>query len=84
MTKLQDRWEGPFKGIEKVSPVTYHVNTQDRRKMIKTMHVTAMKVWLPSVNDIACLSVVNPECPDLPDYSPDENNPFPEGQDHLS
>ena len=48
------------------------------------MHVTVMKVWLPPVHDIACLSVVNPECPDLPDYTPDENHPFPEGQDHLS
>ena len=83
VSKLQDRWKGPFEVIEQVSPVTYRVNTQDRRKRIRTVHVTAMKVWLPPVHDIACLSVVNPECPDLPDYSPDENHPFPEGQDHF-
>ena len=83
-SKLQDRWEGPFEVIQQVSPVTYHVDTQDRRKRIKTVHVTAMKVWLPPVHDISCLSVVNPECPDLPDYSPGENHPFLEGQDHLS
>ena len=35
------------------------------------------------VHDIACLSVVNPECPDLSDYSPDKNRPFPEDQDHF-
>ena len=32
---------------------------------------------------MARLSVVNPECSDLPDYSPDKNHPFPEGQDYL-
>ena len=83
VSKLQDRWEGPFEVIEQVSQMTYHVDIQDRRKRIRTMHVTAMKAWLPLVHDIACLSVVNPECPDLPDYSPDENHPFPESQDHL-
>ena len=83
-SKLQDRWEGPFEVLEQVSPVTYHVDTQDRRKKIRTVHVTAMKVWLPPVYDIACLSVEHTECPDLPDYHSDENHPFPEGQDHLS
>ena len=83
VSKLQDRWEGPFEVIDQVSPVTYRIITQDRRKKIRTVHVTAMKVWLPPVHDIACLSVVNPECPDLPDYPLDKNHPFPEGQDHL-
>ena len=80
VSKLQDRWEGPIEVIEKVFPVTYCVDTQDRRKRIRTVHVTAMKVWLPPVPDIACLSAVNPECQHLPDYSPEENHPFPEGQ----
>ena len=79
VSKLHDRWEGPFEVIEQISPVTYRVDTQNRSKRIRTVHVTAMKVWLLQVHDIACLSVVNPECPDLPDYFPDENNPFPEG-----
>ena len=84
-SKLQDRWEDPFEMIEQVSPVTYRVDTQDRRKKIRTVHVTAMKVWLPPpVYDIACLSVEHTECPDLPDYHSDENHPLPEGQDHLS
>ena len=48
------------------------------------MHLTGMKVWLPTVHDIACLFVVNPECPDLPNYSLDKNHSFPEDQDHLS
>ncbi len=41
-SKLQNRWEGPFEVIEQVSPVTYRVDTQDRRKNIRTVHVTAM------------------------------------------
>ena len=73
MSKLQDRWEGPFEVIEQVSPVTYHVDTQDRRKRIRTLHITVMKVYLLPEHGIACFSVVNPEYSDLPDYSLDEN-----------
>ena len=74
----------PLRGDRTSIPSNLPCDTQDRWKKIRTVHVTAMKVWLPPVYDITCLSVEHTECPDLPDYHSDENHPFPEDQDHLS
>ena len=82
-SKFQERWECSFEVIEQLSLETYRVDTQHKRKKIRTVHVTAIKVWLPPVYDIACLSVEHTQCPDLPDYHSDENHRFPEDQDHL-
>ena len=74
----------PLRGDRTSIPSDLPCRYPNRRKKIRTVHVTAMKVWLPPVYDIACLSVEHTEYPDLPDYHSDENHPFPEGQDHLS
>ena len=71
--KLADRWQGPYKVLGKVSPVTYIVNMPERHKRHRTVHVTAMKSLEPTlsilhIHSILRIHSVTPTDHDLPDY----------------
>ena len=66
--KLADRWQGPYKVLGKVSPVTYIVDMPERHKRHRTVHVTAMKSWIEPTLSILHIHSVTPTDHDLPDY----------------
>ena len=66
--KLVDRWQGPYKVLDKVSPVTYYVDMPKRHKRHRTVHVTAMKSWIEPTLSILHIRSFTPTDHDLPDY----------------
>ena len=44
--KLLEEWQGPFIITQKVSEVTYQVDTGSGSKPIKTFHVNSMRLWM--------------------------------------
>ena len=44
--KLLNEWQGPFIITQKVTEVTYQVDTGSGSKPIKTFHVNSMRLWM--------------------------------------
>ena len=69
--KLQDRWQGPYEIIGKVSPVTYLVEMPDRHKRRRSVHVEALLAWIPPVMALYSSEEENVlKHSDPPDYRP--------------
>ncbi|KAJ8397093.1 hypothetical protein AAFF_G00011470 [Aldrovandia affinis] len=52
--KLLANWQGPFKVVRKVEPVTYEVSHSDKGKATQIYHVNLLKEWKErSVESIA-------------------------------
>ena len=83
-SKLQDRWSGPYKILDKISPVTYRVDMPEHHKRNRAVHITALKRWHPPVADVHCLLAEQIDSSDIPDYRPDPDQSFPELPQHLS
>ena len=43
--KLEDKWEGPFDVVRKLSEVNYEVNIPGKRLRRRTVHVNNCKEW---------------------------------------
>ena len=66
--KLSVRWQGPYKIIGKVSPVTYMVDMPERGKRLRTVYVEILKSWVESTKSILQMRTQPEECGDIPDY----------------
>ena len=50
--KLEDRWCGPYTILGSLSPVTYSVDMPERHKRTRSVHITALKLWIPPGSNI--------------------------------
>ena len=42
---LTAQWHGPYTILEKVSPVSYRIETPERRKKVRQFHINMLKEW---------------------------------------
>ena len=66
--KLEDRWCGPYTILGSLSPVTYSVDIPERHKRTRSVHVKALKLWIPPVSNILYISTDPSVITELPDY----------------
>ena len=66
--KLSDRWQGPYKTIGEVSPVTYMVDMPECGKRLRTVHVEMLKPWVEPTESILHMRTHPEECGGIPDY----------------
>ena len=58
-SKMGDSWDGPYKILEKISPLNYKVETPGRRS--KILHVNLMKRWSIPVARVHGVAVIQEE-----------------------
>ena len=44
--RLSARWHGPYKIVERVSPVSYRIRLPNKRKQIRQFHHNMLKRWV--------------------------------------
>ena len=57
--KLGDSWDGPYKILEKISPLNYKIDTPGRRS--KVLHVNLLKKWSVSAARVHGVAVIKEE-----------------------
>ena len=81
---LDDAWTGLYEVLVKISPMTYAINRPDQRRKNTTVHVTAMKKWMPPIAGSSLLSTSDSsETLDLPNYTIEGGANFPPLADGL-
>ena len=68
--KLEDLWCGPYTILGSISPVTYSVDMPERHKRTRSVHITALKLWIPPVSNTLYISTDPSVITELPDYCP--------------
>ena len=43
--KLDDSWNGPFKVVDKLFPVTYQLDIPGRRSKPQILHINMLRKW---------------------------------------
>ena len=83
--KLDDSWTRPYEALGKISPVTYAIDRPGQRRENATVHVTAMKKWMPPIADTLFLSTSDSsETFELPNYAIEGGANFPPLADDLT
>merc|ERR1712044_22269 len=61
-SKLMAEWKGPYKVIEKISPVDYKINMHDKRKKHVVFHVNMLRPYHErDDNPVLCVVLQNDE-----------------------
>jgi hypothetical protein len=56
--KLDDKYLGPFKIVEKINPVTFRLKLPDSMKIHPVFHVSVKKIWVSGTVPIDGISTV--------------------------
>ena len=75
--KLNDRWQGPYTILGKITPAKYLVDMPDRTKQHRTVHVEVIKPWVEPTLPIHHIKTLDNHISDIPDYRNDSESDNP-------
>jgi len=58
---LTAQWLGPYTVVEKVSPVSYRIETPERRKKTRQFHINMLREWKTPASILAVMCTDEPE-----------------------
>lgn len=63
--KFLATWQGPYKVLEKIRPVTYRVRHPGRRRAKQLYHINLLKKWVGTRDQLAALAITDPVVVDI-------------------
>lgn len=58
---LTAQWQGPYTVLERVSPVSYRIETPERRKKVRQFHINMLREWTTPASILAVMCINEPE-----------------------